>query len=158
MAPSNKYLTLLDQGLNDFVFERDENEEPVLGDNPLMLAPWRDELLDLLESRNPALKSVLLRGLLLDNGGGVVFSTLEQATDYYNGVLPVHTVNDPASLRYVRSTSIAARYAADTNHVELARADLEKRHSVSPSHIELASSQILSIVCKTVKTQEPPSA
>ena len=80
MAPSNKYLTLLDQGLNDFVFERDENEEPVLGDNPLMLAPWRDELLDLLESRNPALKSVLLRGLLLDNGGGVVFSTLEQAT------------------------------------------------------------------------------
>ena len=54
MAPSNKYLSLLDQGLNDFVFERDENEEPVLGDNPLMLAPWRDELLDLLEARNPA--------------------------------------------------------------------------------------------------------
>ena len=91
MAPSNKYLSLLDQGLNDFVFERDENEEPVLGDNPLMLAPWRDELLDLLESRNPALKSVLLRGLLLNNGGGVVFSTLEQAIDYYNGA-KTHTV------------------------------------------------------------------
>ena len=27
-----------------------ENEEPVLSDNPLLLAPWRDELLDLLEA------------------------------------------------------------------------------------------------------------
>ena len=65
----------------------------------------------------------------------------------------MHTVYDPAPVRYVRSATISARYAGDKNHAELTRADLEKRHSVSPGHIDLASSQILSIVCKTVKSR-----
>ena len=42
---SNKDLKLLDQGLAAFVFEV-EDGIPVLHDNPLLVAPWRDELED----------------------------------------------------------------------------------------------------------------
>ena len=35
MPPSqNNYIKLLDQGLSAFVFERDENDKPVLSDQP----------------------------------------------------------------------------------------------------------------------------
>ena len=41
---SNKYLKLLDQGIAAFVFEL-EDGVPVLRDNPLLVAPWRDDRL-----------------------------------------------------------------------------------------------------------------
>ena len=55
MPPSNKYLQLLDQGLSAFVFEKNDADEPILGDNPLMLAPWRDELEEYLKAKDPSL-------------------------------------------------------------------------------------------------------
>ena len=112
MPPSNKYLQLLDQGLSAFVYERDENDQPVLGDNPLMLAPWRDDLPDFIQSKNPALSSLIKRGLLLDTSGGIIFSSLSQATDYYHNKLPSHTFDAPATTVYSRPASVIAEHAA----------------------------------------------
>ena len=55
MPPSNKYTQLLDQGLHAFVYQRDEDDTPNLGDNPLMLAPWREDLSDYLQTKAPEL-------------------------------------------------------------------------------------------------------
>ena len=73
-------------------------DEPILGDNPLMLAPWRDELEEYLKAKDPSLISLMKRGLLLDSNGSITFSSLQQATDYYQGTLPTHPFLSSASV------------------------------------------------------------
>ena len=67
---SNKFLQLLDQGLSAFVYERDQENKPVLNDNPLMVAPWRDELEDYIQEIDPTLHSLVTCGILIDSRGG----------------------------------------------------------------------------------------
>ena len=81
MPPSNKHMQLLEQGLSAFVFQHGEGDMPVLGDNPLFIAPWREELPAWIAANNPSLSAVIQYGIQLDSGGGITFSSLEQATD-----------------------------------------------------------------------------
>ena len=64
--PGNKFLQLLDQGLSAFIFEKDEQDKPILSDNPLMVAPWRDELEEFIESTEPTLHSLITCEILMD--------------------------------------------------------------------------------------------
>ena len=63
---SNKYLKLLDQGLAAFVFEL-EDGIPVLHDNPLLVAPWRDELEDYLSDKDSRYPGLWSGGVLIDD-------------------------------------------------------------------------------------------
>ena len=76
---TNKHLQLLDQGLAAYVYER-ENDIPLLTDNPLMLAPWRDDLEDYIGEIEPAFSTLVRGGFLLNSKGGYIFSTYKQAT------------------------------------------------------------------------------
>ena len=107
MAP-NKYLQLLDQGLSAFVFEKEEGK-PILRDNPLLVAPWRDELEDYLCDLDPNHSLLWTAGIILDSRDGIIFSSYEQATDYNSGFMPRSgTFSSPAPLIYVRSAEVAA--------------------------------------------------
>ena len=77
---------------------------------------------------------------------------LQQATDYYRGVMPLDfTYKNPAKAVYVRPAAVTAAYAAATPPVaDITRADLEKRHSISPAHIQSASSRLATLICNTV--------
>ena len=104
---SNKYLKLLDQGLAAFVFEL-VDDKPILRDNPLLVAPWRDELEDYLSDLDSKYPSLWSSGLLIDSKG-ITFSSFEQATDYNNGVLRrFYTFQNPAPIMYTRPAGIAA--------------------------------------------------
>ena len=81
MPPANKYIQLLDQGLAAFVYQRDDNDKPVLTDNPLMLGPWRDDLEDYLFEYDSKFIPLISEGTLLDPKDGIIFSSYEQATD-----------------------------------------------------------------------------
>ena len=113
------------------------NEKPILADNPLMVAPWRDELEDYIEANEPALHSFITTGLYMDtSGGNIIFSSLQQATDYYQGTMPTgFSYKNPAKAVYTRPASVTAAYAAARPPItDITRADLEKRHTVSPAH------------------------
>ena len=125
---------------------------PVLGDNPLMLAAWREGLPTYIQAANPSLMSLVKYGILLDSGGGIIFQSLIQATDYYQGELSSHSFKAPAATPYVRPADVNARYAA-AKIPDVTRADLERKHIVSEGHIEQASASLLAIICKTVTSR-----
>ena len=68
---SNKYLKMLDQGLAAFVSEREDGPDgkPILRDNPLLVAPWRDELEDYLGDTDSKYTSLWTAGILIDSRG-----------------------------------------------------------------------------------------
>ena len=57
----------------------------ILADNPLMVAPWRDELEEYIEATEPALHSFITTGLYMRwtplAVSNIIFSSLEQASD-----------------------------------------------------------------------------
>ena len=106
MAPPNKFLDILKQGIAGFIYTRDENNTPFLGDNPLFLAPWGEDIEEYIKSKHPQLASLIgqaqCRRILNDPSGGITFSSIEQATDFYHDKLRTdYTFCNPAPVPYM---------------------------------------------------------
>ena len=148
---SNKHLKLLDQGIAAFVFEP-EDGIPILRDNPLLVAPWRDELEDYLSDKDSRFPSLWTAGVLIDSKG-ITFSTFEQATDYNLGVMPrTFTFKKPAPLVYVRPPTVAAAHTIKKT-VDLDISTLPSRQHVSIEHVRQASLDLCGAICTTVHSK-----
>ena len=149
MPPStNKYIQILDQGLSAFVFERVDGK-PTLSENPLLVAPWRDELEDYLAELNSKFSVLWRSGIIIDPKGGIIFSTFQQATDYQQGTMPRDfEFKSPAPVKYERNSSITARYTIASTP-DLDASTLPSKWTVSIDHIQEASQELCTAICAT---------
>ena len=159
MPPSsNKYIQILDQGLSAFVFERVEGK-PILSENPLLVAPWRDELEDYLAELNPKFSVLWRSGIIIDTKatGNIIFSTFQQATDYQQGTMPRDfEFKNPAPVKYVRSAAISAKYTISKTD-DLEASTLPSKWTVSIDHIQEAAQELCTAICATISSRHMAS-
>ena len=158
MPPAgNKFLQLLDQGLSAFIFEKDEQDKPILSDNPLMVAPWRDELEEFIESTEPTLHSLITCGILMDSKGGIIFSSLAGTS---HRLLPwdnaVCVFLPQSCQRHILTTGCHCSSLCGDDSSSCRPdflSELQKGHTVSAMHITAAASRICTVICNTVSSK-----
>ena len=119
MPPSAKKQNTLTRGISAFTYIKREDKSPLRPSEPILRTRWLRHLYEWLPKQDEQFPELLELGYVTYKND-VVFSTLEQATDYTKSRLPAKTtVKTPAPRTYVRDATVTAAYAASTGHVEL---------------------------------------
>ena len=133
MAPSNRATqSSLAKGVAAWTYVQRPDKSPLRPLIPILRTRWVNDLYKWIGKQDERFPELIAYGFYSVKGD-MVFSTLEQATDYHNGYLTVPCKPaEPAAMVYVRSKDTDSLIALNKNHVDLTRDDLSKlRYQVS---------------------------
>ena len=151
MPPSRAQQNTLVKGVAAWTYIKRPDKSPLRPLVPILRTRWADDIYDWIGKQDERFPELIAYGYMSVKGGDIVFSTLEQATDYHLGYLTTaYTPRNPAPMVYVRTADTLAKIALNSHHAELDRDDLHKhRYRVSLLDITRASRAICNSITST---------
>jgi len=143
-------------GISAYSYQQGPNKTPLRPGDPVILPRWVRDVVKSTPRIDVNYRNLVTRGIILSKDS-VIVSSLEQATDYMQGTMPIHTWEAPAPLLYVRPTDVSVAYgSAKPPILDYTTSTLSHEIKVLPDHLQLAQSladTIISIVPDDVDRQ-----